>query len=416
MRLRLKLPSVAEAVDSEAVNISKSGMFIAMEELPPIGCAIDVEIEGAGDVLLLHANVEVVRHQESPTRGIGVRFIDIAYEASALIERMLADQKLFGDYRLEVLLGRGGMAEVYRARELQGPTAGRVVALKRMLPELTANRLVVELFERESAITSALKHPHIIETYQVGSEGSALYIAMELIEGCDLREILEECVTRDIFLPIDFACYVSKTVAHALDFVHRAKDPDGRPFGVVHRDVSPSNVFISHRGEIKLGDFGVAHIGGHRPGDAGRAIAGKDPYLAPEQITAAQASPATDVFALTAILYELLTNQLAFHGRSRDEVWEKIIDGKVTPPRKLRPEISRELEEVVMTGLSPRVAGGDMSFGARLRELRSGKRERYPDAASFAAALDPVFDHGIGNELAISSVVRNLFKDRLRTN
>jgi eukaryotic-like serine/threonine-protein kinase len=406
--LKLKLPSVDDAIAGEAMNLSASGMFLAMEKLPALGTQLDVEIEGADAGLLLHAVVEVVRHQTAPIPGIGVKFIDISYEAQALIDRMVADEKLFGDYRIEKLVGRGGMAEVYRAQVLAGEKAGRVVALKRILPELANNQIVVDLFRREAGITRDLRHPNIVEVLDIGTINNTLFIAMEYVDGADLRQILEVCAERGILLPLDFCCYVIQTVARALDFVHRATDKSGAPCGIVHRDVSPSNVFISVRGEIKLGDFGVAHIGSDRAGR--RALAGKDPYLAPEQILGGEVRAATDVFALSAVFYEMLTNQLAFWAQDRAALRKRIASGDLTPPRAIRPDIPAELEEVVLTGLSTRIGNAPISWRARLREVTSGKkRERFNDAFSLVEAIDGLYDHGIGNELAIAAVVRNLF-------
>ncbi len=403
--LLIKLPSVEAVLESEALNVSKSGMFIAMREPAPVGSRLDVEVSLDDGKLLLHAVVEVMRQQFNvEPYGVGVRFVDVPFEASELIERMLADEKLFGAYRLEELLGRGGMAEVYRAKVLEGPYLGRRVALKRILPEHAQEAELQELFLREAALTRSLSHPNVIEVLEAGQIEGTYYMALDFIDGCDLRRIVAECRRRGVRLPVDFACFVALTVAEALAHVHEARDPDGQPLGIVHRDVAPSNVFISHFGEIKLGDFGVARD--VRQGEDLLQWAGKDPYIAPEQIEGHAPTPAADVFSLAALLYELLTNELAFPGESRKETWRKIRRGEVRPPRELRPEISPALEAFVLRGLSPVLEGTQRGF---LERLKGGAERpaRFMTARAFADGLAPLFDPAIGTQMAIATVVRS---------
>ena len=163
-------------------------------------------------------------------------------------------------YAVEGLLGRGGMAEVFLARVLAGPQAGQLVAIKRLLPALARDAEYVALFRQEAELTRRLRHPAIVSVLEAGVAGGVPYIAMEYVDGRNLKEILAQCAARRILLPVDFAAYVAHVIAQALAHAHEGWDEQGVLLGIVHNDVSPSNVFISRLGEIKLGDFGVARL------------------------------------------------------------------------------------------------------------------------------------------------------------
>lgn len=410
--LNLRLPNMEAVVNGDALNVSTGGMFIAMEKPLAIGTEIDVEVELEDGGLVLHALVEVVRRvTEGRNPGVGVRFVDVSYEASRLIERMVDDERMLGDYKLEALIGTGGMADVYRARALNGAQIGRMVAIKRIRPELATNTTVAGLFKREVAVTRALDHQNIVtlhETHQVGDEW---FIVLEHVEGCNLAQLIRACKLRDIFMPIDFSCYVVHTVAEALHVVHTARDDDGKPLGIVHRDVAPANVFISELGAVKLGDFGVAAVTGRARDSSTRLIAGKPGYMAPEQWLRGAVSPATDVFGLGAILYEMLTNEPAFRGDNEPALRKACLSNEVVPPREIREEIPEYLEALVLRALSPRKPGwsGGLRTAIHRRRYRDVP-ERFADAATFAGELARAFDDSIGNQLAIAALVRGLFR------
>jgi eukaryotic-like serine/threonine-protein kinase len=294
-------------------------------------------------------------------------------------------------YKVEALVGTGGMAEVYRAVALSGPRAGRIVAVKRLLPALAQDPQYLASFEAEAAVTRRLRHPAIVEVIETGFAGGTPFIVMEYVDGRNLKQILAQCASRRILLPMDFAAYVAHVIAQALAHAHAGTDGEGVALGVVHCDVSPSNVFVSKMGEIKLGDFGVALQagGGGAPGGAGAV--GKIHYLAPEQIRGERPTPRTDIFALGAVFFELLTNAPAFPGRDVNEVGQRILAGVLRAPSQLRPEVPFELDAMV------------------LRCLANDPEWRHPTAAAFAAEIRERYDPSVGTPLAIASVVRGLF-------
>lgn len=296
----------------------------------------------------------------------------------------------FAGYELQALIGKGGMAEVYRAVAVSGTTRSQPVAVKRLRPELARDPDYVARFEREGAVTRRLRHPGIVEVIETGVAEGTPYLVTEYVDGRNLRQVLAQCAARGILLPVDFAVYVAHVVAEALAHAHEGVDDEGRPLGIVHCDVSPSNVFVSKLGEIKLGDFGVALTPEQVEAATGGAF-GKIHYLAPEQIRGERPTPRTDIFALGSVFFELLTNQRAFPGSDVNEVGQRILAGKLRAPSELRPDVVFELDAMVLRCLSPDPA------------------DRYPSAAAFAAEVATRYDPAIGTPLAIAAVVRGLF-------
>jgi serine/threonine protein kinase len=294
-------------------------------------------------------------------------------------------------YQIEAFVGRGGMAEVYRAVAVEGPRAGQLFAVKRLRPDLARDEAFVRLFAKEAEVTRRLRHPGIVEVVETGFAGGTPYIVMDYVDGKNLRQILAQCAARRILLPPDFGVYAAHQVSLALAHAHEGTDEEGQPLGIVHCDISPSNVFVSKHGEIKLGDFGVALTAGAAAGGPIAGAFGKIQYLAPEQIRGEAPTPRTDIFALGAVCFELLTNEPAFPGKDVNEIGQRILRGKLRAPSELRVELPFELDALVLRCLSPDPA------------------DRFPSAAAFAAEVATRYDPAVGTPLAIAAVVRGLF-------
>lgn len=294
----------------------------------------------------------------------------------------------FGQYELEGLIGRGGMAEVYRAVQIEGPRAGRHVAIKRLLPKLERDPDYVRLFMGEAELSRRLKHPNIVEVLEAGTVAGEYFMAMEYVDGRDLGAILRRCQERGILLPVDFAIFLGVTLLEALSFAHAAPGDDGRPLGIVHCDVSPSNLFVSKVGEIKLGDFGIARAKTVEPRSG--ELHGKVHYLSPE-VLAGTVDRRVDLWAAAVTLYQSLVNERPFTGKNAEEIALSILGAAPRPLRERRLGIPEALDAAVM------------------RALARDPAERYPSAAHFALALRPHYDERIGNPMAIAAVVRGLF-------
>jgi serine/threonine-protein kinase len=298
----------------------------------------------------------------------------------------------FGKYEILQLLGRGGMAEVYKARAVEGPRSGQLVALKRLTPRLTSDPEAVDLFCGEADVSSMLKHPNIVEVFEAGVVGEVYYLAMEFVDGRDLALILARCRERKIFLPINFAVHIVLSALDALGYAHQARGPTGMHLNIVHCDVSPSNLFISRLGEIKLGDFGIAKVRALGGDDETGTLWGKLAYLAPEQLERKPLTPQVDLWGAATILYECLSNHRAIQGVTSEEMQEQLRGGKIAPVEQQRKDVPEGLSAVLQRALSPEPTG------------------RHGSAAEFAAALKPFHDEPSGGNLGIASVVRGLFK------
>jgi len=305
-------------------------------------------------------------------------------------------------YELLGLIGRGGMAEVFKARGVNGPLVGEVVALKRLLPQLAQDVEYVALLRQEAELTRRLRHPFIVQVLEAGVADGVPFLAMEYVDGRNLKEILGQCEKRGILLPVDFAAYLAHVIAQALAHAHEGFDEGGRLLGIVHNDVSPSNVFISRMGEVKLGDFGVARLmpgspqpavdpGVARAALAGPGAFGKIHYMAPELIRGGRPTPASDLFALGAAFFELLTNRRAFPGNDVNEVGQRILSAERPAPSSLRPEVPVALDAIVLACL----------------QREPGRR--IATASKFCADIAESYDPAIGTPLAIAAVVRGLF-------
>ena len=298
----------------------------------------------------------------------------------------------FGKYEILQLLGRGGMAEVYKARAVEGPRAGQLVALKRLTPRLTTDSEAVDLFCGEADVSAMLKHPNIVEVFETGLVGEVYYLAMEYVDGRDLALILARCRERKIFLPVHFAVHIALAALDALSYAHVATGPTGLHLNIVHCDVSPSNLFISRLGEIKLGDFGIAKVRSLGGDDEGATLWGKLAYLAPEQLDRKPLTPQVDLWGAATILYECLTNERAIHGASSEEMQEALRAGRIAGVESLRPDVPPGLGDAVHKALQIEPA------------------LRYDSAAEFSMALQPFHDEISGGALGIASVVRGLFR------
>lgn len=298
----------------------------------------------------------------------------------------------FGKYEILQLLGRGGMAEVYKARIVEGPRAGQLVALKRLTPRLCEDSEAVDLFTGEADITRLLSHPNIAAVLEAGVVGELYYLAMEYVDGRDLAHVLAKFRERRIWMPVPFALYIVRAVLDALDYAHNALGPTGRPLNIVHCDVSPSNLFISRLGEIKLGDFGIAKVRAMGEGDGGGTLWGKLAYLAPEQLERVPLTPQADLWGAAAILYECLGNCRPINGATNEAMQEALRNVDIRPIEELRKDLPPGLSDVLK------------------RAMQKDPRKRYATAAAFSEALKAFHDEAVGGALGIASVVRGLFR------
>ncbi len=281
----------------------------------------------------------------------------------------------YGPYRLIEKIATGGMAEVFKAQRSGVAGFEKVVAVKRILPHLSYNNEFVEMFVAEAKLVAGLHHPNIVAIFDLGKIGSSYYIAMEYVNGVDLRSILRKLRERTLRMPIDLAIHLVSSVAAGLDHAHQSKDDEGRPLKIVHRDVSPQNILISWDGAVKLTDFGIAKAATKASTTEKGALRGKLMYMSPEQASSRPVDHRSDVFALGIVLYELVTDQRPFFGSTDMSLLDKVRRGTVAPPSSLHADIPAHLEKLVMKALEREPQDRHRDAGAMHHELEQMLQE-----------------------------------------
>ncbi|MEO1083813.1 MAG: protein kinase, partial [Acidobacteriota bacterium] len=258
----------------------------------------------------------------------------------------------FGDYRLLERVAVGGMAEVWRAQRRGVEGFQKIVAIKKILSHLTGSKDFVTMFIDEAKLAAQLSHANIIQIYDLGKVEDDFFIAMEFVDGKDLRSIQNQAKDRDEKLPVGLCLMVTAALARALDYAHRKRDFDNRDLGLVHRDVSPQNVLISYEGEIKLCDFGIVKAVAKASSTQMGALKGKLQYMSPEQAWGKEVDARSDIFSLGSVFFELLTGQRLFTGDSEIGVLDAVRDCRVQSPRNIDPQVPVEVEAIVMKALA----------------------------------------------------------------
>ncbi len=276
----------------------------------------------------------------------------------------------FGKYIVLDRVSAGGMAEVYRAKEIRESGFSKIIAIKRMLDGVALDATMAPMFVDEAKLAAQLVHPNIAQTLELGRIDDSLYIAMELVWGRDLKAISKACSAKNIPFPESIACYVVAKAAEALDFAHNARGADGKPMRLVHRDVSPHNIMLDHDGEVKVIDFGVAKAEAKSSETVAGVIKGKFSYMAPEQVTGAPVDARTDIFALGIVLYELLSGERLYDGSSAFSIFDKVVN-QPAPRLSSAAQVAPELDDIVA------------------RCLAKNPDERFESAGQLADALGP---------------------------
>ena len=270
----------------------------------------------------------------------------------------------FGKYTLLSHLATGGMADVFLARQLGPGGFQKECVIKRVLPQLVQdpnNQAFVEMFLEEARIAARLSHPNIVHILDFGQIDGDYFLAMEYVDGVTLESVLDRTrSTGQPALPWPIAVRIVSSVAEGLDHAHKAKDSNGSPLLLVHRDVSPSNIMVSWDGVAKVLDFGIAKamsmsVAGSKVRTGIGIIKGKVPYMSPEQIQGLDLDARSDVFSLAAVLYELTTGQRPFPGETTGKLTLEITSREPRPPEQFNPSFPPDLHPILMRGLAKAV-------------------------------------------------------------
>jgi serine/threonine protein kinase len=278
--------------------------------------------------------------------------------------------RTFGRYTLFEQIGKGGMAQIYLARAETELGATRLAVVKQILPAFADDPRFAEMLIHEAKLAARLGHRRIVQVFDLGKENEHLYIAMEYVEGFDLNSLLRQCTERKVSLPATHALGIVADMLEGLDYAHRRVDENDQPLGIVHRDVSPSNVLISYEGEVKLCDFGIAHANDVvKEESAAEALKGKAGYMSPEHARGEALDARADVFAAGIILWELLAGRRLYKPKSDVPLVIQAQTAEIpTLPDKGVPNHAA-LERIVRRALAKDRDERYPSTGAMLRDL-----------------------------------------------
>jgi serine/threonine protein kinase len=261
----------------------------------------------------------------------------------------------FGKYYLLDRINVGGMAEVFKAKTVGVEGFERIVALKRILPSIAEDEEFITMFIDEAKIAVQLQHANIAQIFDLGKVDDSYFIALEYVNGRDLRGIFDDLRKRGESMPMPQVCYLIMQLCEGLDYAHNKRDVQGRDLNLVHRDVSPQNVLVGYEGEVKLIDFGIAKAAGKASKTQAGILKGKFGYMSPEQVRGLPIDRRSDIFALGIVLYEMLTGERLFIGESDFSTLEKVRNVEIIPPSSFNADIPEKLERIVLKALEKNV-------------------------------------------------------------
>lgn len=275
----------------------------------------------------------------------------------------------YGKYLLLRKIAEGGMAEIFLAKQVGAEGFERNVVIKRMLPHLSSVSDFVDMFLDEARLAARLGHQNIVQINDLGFAEGYYFICMEYLAGEDFSAILRAAAKRGQYVPLNVAARIIIEAAHGLHFAHEFTDEGGKPVNIVHRDISPSNIFVTYEGQVKVLDFGIAKAESRVTQTNTGVVKGKYMYMAPEQAGNQPIDRRADVFSLGVSLYESVTNVRPFARENDLAILNAVLKGEFHPPRHVRPELPKDLEDIV------------------LKSMQVRPEDRYQTAAELAADL-----------------------------
>lgn len=286
-----------------------------------------------------------------PRRSLGDDLAGNLGKVESMYGTDLPRGELFGRYRILGLIGQGGMARLHIAEQTGIEGFSKIVALKRVHPHLADSADLRRMFSTEAKLAAKLDHPNIAAVHELGEVDGTYFISMEYLPGEDLAAMLQQAGPRAP-MPLELALWIGEHAAAALHHAHELVDALGRPVGMVHRDVTPSNIMVTYHGVVKLLDFGIAKSRTSTVSTREGVFKGKLAYSAPEQLSGEVIDRRADVFCLGIVLWECLTGRRLFHAPTDAERIDAVRSREIPPPSSIRSEIPVELDAVVMRMLA----------------------------------------------------------------
>ncbi|HEX8819673.1 MAG TPA: serine/threonine-protein kinase [Archangium sp.] len=302
----------------------------------------------------------------------------------------------YGNYQLIKRLAMGGMAQIYLARP-RSPGGAEKLVVKRILPHLAENADFIRMFLDEARIAARLNHPNIVQIHDLGAQDDSFFIAMEYIHGEDLRRVWKRADRAGTPIPVPLVCRVIIDACAGLDYAHKKTDAQGKPLGIVHRDISPQNILLTFDGRVKVVDFGIAKAADQATVTRSGVLKGKYSYMSPEQAAGQKVDCRSDIFALGVVLYELLTCIRLFKRPNDMATLQAVADCNILPPSQANPRVPKDLDALVM------------------KALARGPDDRFAEAAQLQLALeDWLASHPLPSSTAdVAAFMQTLYATRL---
>ncbi|RYE87097.1 MAG: serine/threonine protein kinase, partial [Myxococcales bacterium] len=279
--------------------------------------------------------------------------------------------KSLGKYRLLANLGRGGMADVVLAAGLGPAGFSKLQVIKRLREEMLEEPEFVAMFLDEARLAARLNHPNVVQTFEVSESEGEPFMVMEYLDGVPLNRLLARCRQRSETVPLRQGLRIVCDALSGLHYAHELRDYDGTPLGIVHRDASPHNIFVTYDGQVKVLDFGIAKASTHENETRAGVVKGKTHYMAPEQVRGAAVDRRTDVFISGIVLWEVLTGNKMWGKLTEADVIRGLVQGKLPSLREAAPGLDPELVAICERSLA---LEPDARFASAL-ELRSALAE-----------------------------------------
>jgi serine/threonine protein kinase len=302
-----------------------------------------------------------------------------------------------GKYELLRRLGKGGMAEVFLARQHGMDGFEKLVVIKRILPQLAGDDEFVTMFLDEARTAADLRHPNVVNIFEIGEDEGTYFMAMEFLHGQDIRRIQRKCVKVEMDLPLEHALQIAIDAAAGLHHAHTKADLSGQRLEIVHRDVSPQNIICTFDGATKIVDFGIAKAASQTTETQSGIVKGKYTYMSPEQALGEHIDARTDQFALGIVLWELLTMRRLFKRETDIATLTAITSGDVPPPGDFVADLPKKLDQIVVKSLAFR------------------REERFDSCEDMAMALEDLLaeERRPHSPARLGGFLRKVFADEL---
>ena len=303
----------------------------------------------------------------------------------------------FGKYTLLDRIAVGGMAEIFLARQAGLEGFEKTIVIKRIRPHLSKQASFVKMFLNEAKLAAQLNHPNIVQIYDLGKINESYFIAMEYIFGRDMRRIIPKADTKEIPFPMVYALKIASSVCEGLFYAHQKADIYGNPLNIVHRDITPENIFVSFDGTVKVLDFGIAKAANQIEQTKAGEIKGKLSYMSPEQCMGKPLDCRSDIFSLGTVLYEWITGFKLFTGESEVAILKNITEGKIYKPSYFKSDIPDAVEAILM------------------KSLEKDRDKRYQTAWEMQYDLDQFLSQNefTPSNIHLSNFLRQLFLDEM---